>query len=96
MKYIILAELDAETGLEIEDEPEQIQEVIRKWQELDLIGMYFSLTDRTLTIIVEADNEDAFFEQLHMMWTLTLDYPVVWPVATVDEFPQLLKRAGVM
>lgn len=95
MKYIILAELDAETGLELESQPEDIQEIINKWQELDPIGMYFSLTDRTLTIIVEAESEKDFFEQLHMMWRLTLDYPVVWPVVSVEEFPEILKRAGI-
>ena len=29
------------------------------------------------------------------MWNLTKDYPEVWPVADVDEFPALLQRIGV-
>ncbi len=95
MKYVILADLDPEIGMEIEAQPEKIQELIDKWRAQNLLGMYFALTSRRLTIIVEADNEDVFFEALHATWLLTLDYPEVYPVAGVDEFPDLLRRAGV-
>ena len=65
MKYIIRAEIDPVTGLEVESQPQKIQEFIGKWQTLNPIAMYFSLTARELTIIVEAPHEDAFFTQLH-------------------------------
>ena len=96
MKYIIQAEIDAETGVEVEANPEKIQELIGKWQALNPIGMYFSMTRRAITIIVDVPNEDAFFEALHATWVLTKDYPDVSPVATVDEFPALMKRAGLV
>ena len=96
MKYIIQAEIDAETGVEVEANPEKIQELIGKWQALNPIGMYFSTTRRAITIIVDVPNEDAFFEALHATWVLTKDYPDVTPVATVDEFPALMKRAGLV
>ena len=96
MKYIIQAEVDPETGVEVEANPEKIQEWIGKWQALNPIGMYFTLTRRSVTIIVDVPNEDAFFEALHATWVLTKDYPDVTPVATVDEFPTLLKRAGLV
>ena len=96
MKYIIQAEIDAETGDEIEANPEKIHGLIGKWQALNPIGMYFSMTRRAITIIVDVPNEDAFFEALHATWVLTRDYPDVTPVATVDEFPALLKRAGIV
>lgn len=96
MKYIIQAEIDAETGVEVEATPKKIQELIGKWQALNPIGMYFSMTRRAITIIVDVPNEDAFFEALHATWVLTKDYPDVTPVATVDEFPALMKRAGLV
>jgi len=96
MKYMIHGEIDPETGVEVEAQPDKIQELIGKWQALNPIGMYFSLTRRTMTIIVDAPNEDAFFEPLHAMWVLTKDYPDVYPVASVDEFPQILQRAGII
>jgi hypothetical protein len=95
MKYVVLADIDPEVGADLEDEPEKIQEIIEKWQAHNVIGMYFSLTSRRLTIIVEADNEDEFFDALHATWVLTLDYPEVYPVVDVDGFPDLLARAGV-
>ncbi|MFQ5471563.1 MAG: DUF3303 family protein [Dehalococcoidia bacterium] len=95
MKYVILADLDPETGIEIEAQPEKIQELIGKWQAHNLLGFYFSITSRRLTIIIEADNEDEFFDALHATWVLTLDYPDVYPVVDVDDFPDLLARAGV-
>ena len=95
MKYIIQAELDPEAGIDVEAQPDKIQEMIGKWQALNLIAMYFSFTRRAITIIVDVPNEDAFFEALHNMWVLTKDYPDVWPVADVNEFPALLQRVGV-
>ena len=95
MKYIIQAELDPEAGIDVEAQPDKIQEMIGKWQALNPIGMYFSLTRRAITIIVDVPNEDAIFEALHNMWVLTKDYPDVTPVAGVDEFPAILQRIGV-
>ena len=95
MKYIVLSDIDPETGIDVEAQPQKIQDLIDKWQAHNLIGMYFSLTSRRLTIIVEADNEDEFFDALHATWLLTLDYPDVYPVVDVDGFPDLLRRAGV-
>ena len=48
MKYVIQVEVDLETGVNIEATPEKIQEVMGKWQALNPIGMYFSLTRRAL------------------------------------------------
>ncbi len=95
MKYIIQAELDPETGLDVEARPDKIQEMIEKWQALNPLGFYFSLTRRAITIIVDAPNEDALFEPLHNMWVLTKDYPEVWPVVGVDEFPSVMQRLGI-
>ncbi len=96
MKYIIQMELDADIGAELEETPEKIQEMIGTWQALNPIGMYFALTRRAVTIILEAANEDVFFEALHKAWIVTDNYPEVWPVASVEEFPALLKRVGVV
>ena len=95
MKYIIQAEIDPETGLDVEAQPEKLQEMIGQWQALNPIGMYFALTRRAITIIVDVPNEDALFEALHGMWNLGKDYPDVWPVASVEEFPALLQRVGI-
>jgi len=95
MKYIVHIEIDPTVGKEMEDNPQRIQELIAKWQAHDPIGMYFSLVRRTVTVIVEADNEDAFFAALHATWRTTKSYPDVHPVGDVDEFPEMLKRAGV-
>lgn len=95
MKYIIQAELDAATGIDVEAQPEKIQELVGKWQALNPIGMYFSLTRRAITIILDAPNEDRFLEALHATWVLTNDYPDVWPVVDAEEFPALLQRIGV-
>ncbi len=95
MKYIVQADVDPATGEELEANPQVIQEMIGAWQALNPIGMYFSLTERRLTIILEADNEDGFFEPLHKTWVATNSYPEVWPVADVEEFPQLLQRVGI-
>lgn len=96
MKYIIQVEVDPDTGTELEASPEKIQEVMGAWQALNPIGMYFALTRRAITVILEAANEDSFFEALHKTWVVTDNYPEVWPVAGAEEFPTLLKRAGVI
>jgi hypothetical protein len=95
MKYIVQVEIDPDTGLEMEEHPEQIQEVISKFQALNPIGMYFSLTRRSVTVIVDVPNEDAIFEALHTSWRITESYPEVWPVMDLQEFPELLRRAGI-
>jgi hypothetical protein len=95
MKYIVQVEIDAVTGLDMEAQPASIQEWIGKWQALNPIGMYFSLTRRAVTIIVDVPNENAMFEAVHATWVLTKDYPEVWPVAGADEFPALLQRVGI-
>lgn len=95
MKYIVQVEIDPDAGLDVEAQPDKIQELIGKWQALNPIGQYFGLTRRSITIIVDVPNEDAMFEALHATWVLAKDYPDVLPVADVDEFPQVLQRAGV-
>ena len=92
MKYIVHTEIDAETGAEVETQPEKLQEWIGSWQALKPIGMYFGLTRRAITIILDVPNEDAIFEALHSTWVLTKSYPEVWPVADASEFPALMKR----
>ena len=92
MKYIIQAEIDPETGIEVEANMEQIQGLIQAWQALNPIGMYFNITRRAITIIVDVPNEDAFFEALHKTWVVTNDYPDVSPVADASEFEQLVRR----
>ena len=96
MKYIVQVDVDPQTGVEIEAHPDQIQEAIGKWQALNPIGMYFSLAQRRITTILDVPNEDAFFEALHGTWVFTKSYPQVWPVASGEEFPILLQRAGVV
>ena len=95
MKYIVQIEVDPETGAELEAVPVQIQESMGKWQALNPIGMYFSLTRRAVTNILDVPNEDAMFEALHNTWVVTKSYPEVWPVVDGQEFPSLLQRAGV-
>ncbi len=63
--------------------------LIGKWQELRPIGMYFNLTRRAMTIIVDVPNEDAFFEALHATWLVANSYPDVSPVADVSESEQI-------
>ncbi len=96
MKYLIQIEIDGETGVEVEAEPDKIQEVVGRWQALNPIGMYFSMTQRAITIIVDVPNEDAFFEAPHATWVLTKSYPDVQLVADAEEFPTMLQRAGVV
>ncbi|MDZ4369839.1 MAG: hypothetical protein U1C74_00265 [Phenylobacterium sp.] len=95
MKYIIQVELDPETGSALESQPEKIQEIVGAWQALNPIGYYFSLTRRAMTIILEAPNEDAFFEALHATWVATNDYPDVSPVVSAEEFPAIIQRLGI-
>ena len=95
MKYIIHGKIDPIAGLEVERNPKQIEELIGKWMALKPIGMYFSLSAREVTIIVEAPSEDAFFEPLHAFWVLAKTYPTVSPVASVDEFPKIMQRVGL-
>jgi len=51
--------------------------------------MYFNLTRRAMTIIVDVPNEDAFFEALHATWLVANSYPDVSPVADVSESEQI-------
>ena len=95
MKYVIQIEVDPETGVDLEGDPQQIQEIMGKWQALNPLGMYFSLTRRAVTVVVDVPNEDAFFEALHATWVVTRSYPDVWPVVDFEEFPSVLQRAGV-
>lgn len=95
MKYVVQVEIDPEVGMDAEEEPEKIQELLGKWQALNPIGMYFGITRRAITIIVDVPNEDAMFEALHATWVLFSSYPEVWPVVGPDEFPGLLQRVGV-
>ncbi len=95
MKYIVQIEIDGDTGLEVEAQPGVLQEWIGKWQALKPLGMYFSMTRRAITVVVDVPNEDAMFEALHATWVITKDYPEVWPVADVDEFPALMQRTGM-
>jgi len=95
MKYIVHIEIEPTVGKELEDNLERIQEMIAKWQAHKPIGMYFSMVRRTVTVILEADNENAFFPALHATWRITKSYPEVHPVGDLDEFPEMLKRAGI-
>lgn len=95
MKYIIQTEIDPDIGADLEDNAQIIQELVAKWQAHKPIGLYFSLTRRTITVILDAESEDAFFETLHATWRATMSYPDVYPVADAEEFGTLLKRAGI-
>ena len=95
LKYIIRATIDPVTGIELEANPANLERMVGKWQELNPIGMYFCLTRREITIVLEADNEDVFFEALHNTWVITRSYPDVTPVVSGEEFPSLLKRLGI-
>ena len=95
MKYIVQIEIDPDVGAEVENNPQVIQQLIGQWQAHKPIGMYFSLTRRAVTVILEAASEDAFLEALHATWRATRSYPDVHPVADLAEFPKVLKRVGV-
>ena len=92
MKYIVQVEIDPDVGAEIEEDPADIQEWIGKWQALNPIGMYFSMTRRAVTIIVDVPNEDGMLEAIHATWLVTRSYPEVWPVADASEFPAMMQR----
>jgi hypothetical protein len=96
MKYIVQVELDPDIGAEFEENPEDIQAWMGEWQKLNPIGMYFSMTRRGVTIIVDAPNEDGMFEALHATWLVTRSYPEVWPVADASEFGALMQRLGMV
>ena len=96
MKYIVQMEVDPTTGAEIEKNPQQLQEFMAKWQAQNPIAMYFSLVKRRVTIVLEAENEDSFFEALHATWVLGNSYPEVWPVVTGDEFGTIMQRLGMV
>ncbi len=96
MKYIVEVKISPEVGIEVEAQPEKLQEWVGKWQALNPLRMYFGLTRRVVMIILDVANEDAMFDALHATWVLTKAYPKVSPVADATEFPALLKRAGVV
>ncbi len=56
MKYVVQVEIDPEIGVEVEAQPEKLQELIGKWQALNPLGMYFALTRRAMTIVVDVPN----------------------------------------
>jgi hypothetical protein len=95
MKYIVLVDISTEVGEKMEANPAAIQEMIAKWQAEKPIGMYGSLTRRRLTIILDAANEDDFFEALHATWVATESYPEVWPVVDMEEFRGIMQRLGM-
>ena len=95
LKYLVQVEIDPDVGLEIEANMETMQSMLGVWQALNPIGMYFAMTRRAVTIIVDVPNEDAMFEALHATWDATSSYPEVWPVGDATEFPAMLQRAGV-
>ena len=53
------------------------------------------LITQSITVILEADSEDAFFESLHATWRATNSYLDVNAVADVSDFPKMLKRVGI-
>jgi len=93
LKYIIQIDIPATEAPETQ--PESLQEVIGKWQALNPIGFYASLTRRRATIIVDAPNEDSFFEAMYATWIAFKTYPEVWPVVSMDELPVLMQRTGM-
>jgi hypothetical protein len=95
MQYIVHGEIDPEAGLEVEANPEKIQEWMGKWQALNPIGFYFGLTRRAYTIILDVPSEDAMFEAVYSTWAFAKSYPDILPVAEATEFPTLMKRVGL-
>ena len=59
MKYLIQGEIAAENPVETEFGRARIEEWIGKWQALSPIGMYFTLTRRAYTIVVDVPDEDS-------------------------------------
>jgi hypothetical protein len=96
VKYIVQVEIDPETGVEVEAQPEKIQEWVGKWQALNPIGMYFGFTRRAVTIILDVPNEDAMFDAIYSTWVFTKSYPEIWPVKDAAEFPAMMKRIGLV
>ncbi len=96
MRYIVQIDVDPETGADLEAHPERIQEIIGKWQAHNPVGMYFSLTRRRITVVLDAPNEDSFFEALHASWVTAKSYPEVWPVVNAEEFPAIMQRVGMV
>ena len=95
VKYMIRASVDPDIGAELEKDPVELQKVIGNWQAHNPEGMYFSLTKRELFIVLDAPNEDSFFEALHATWVATKSYPAVSPVATIDQFGEIMERLGM-
>lgn len=96
MKYIVQLEISPEVGGDMEEHPERIQQWMQKWQALNPVGMYFGLTRRATTIIVDVPNEDVMLEALHDTWVLTKSYPTVWPVGDASEFPAIMQRIALV
>lgn len=92
MKYIVQIEIDPDIGAELEEDPELMESFMGTWQKLNPVGMYFSMTRRAATIIVDVPNEDGMFEALHSTWVITRSYPEVWPVAEMADFGSLMQR----
>ena len=95
MKYIVQIEIDPETGIDVEANPAKIQEILGKWQALNPIGMYFYTDRRAMTIILDLPNQDPMFEALHATWVFLKTYPEISAVVDGQEFPELLRRAGI-
>ena len=96
MKYLVQVEIDASNDVELQPGgPAKLQEWIGKWQALNPIAMYFSLTRRSVSIIVDLPNEDGMFEALFDTWNITKSYPTVTPVVGVDEFGAIMQRLGI-
>ena len=95
MKYVVQGEIGAENVIETEVGRPRIEQWIGKWQALNPIGMYFNITRRAYTIVVDVPDEDALFDALYDSWVLTRSYPSVSPVVGLDEFGSIMKRVGL-
>ena len=96
MKYIVQVEFGGDNDVEQQPGgPAKLQEWIGKWQALNPIGMYFSITRRAVTIIVDLPNEDGMFEALYSTWQLTKSYPAVTPAVGAEEFGAIMGRLGL-
>ncbi len=92
MLYIVRVNIDPVNGAALEQQPEVLQDLVGTWQSLNPVGMYFALTEREVTVVAEAANEDELFEALHKTWVVTNTYPTVTPVVTAEDFPQIIER----
>ena len=45
--------------------------------------------------MLDAPNEDSFFEALHASWVVTKSHPEAWSAVDVDEFPAIMQRIGI-